>query len=63
VKRTRIRARGHVAWQGHELDGVKVFIIGTAPDGQLIVKTRTPGADTIGTLARVPKERVVIEPP
>jgi hypothetical protein len=61
--RTRIRGKGTVQWPGNELDGAKVFIIGTAHDGQLIVRTRTPGADTIGKLARIPPDRVAIEPP
>lgn len=63
VTRTRIRGKGTIDFPGHPLHGVRVFIVGTAPDGQLIVKTRTPGAETIGVLARVPPERVVIEPP
>jgi hypothetical protein len=61
--RTRIRGKRTIAWPGNELDGVRVFILQRLPFGELIVKTRKPGADTIGELARVPAERVQIEPP
>lgn len=63
MARTRIRGRGTIDWpERPDLDGVKVFLIGQAPDGRLIVVTRSPLGDTIGTAVRVPRERVRIDP-
>lgn len=63
-QRTRIRGRGTIDWpERPDLHGRKCFIVGTAPDGRWLIKTRHEGADTIGELVRVPKERVRIDPP
>lgn len=61
--RTRIRGKGTVDWPGHDLHGVRVFVLQRLPNGEMIVKTRTPGADTIGVLRKVPADRVKLEPP